>query len=85
MKTWKIIVIAIASVIASATAAFLIIHRRVIAAWINDEELPELPAWHPGCHGGKKLPKCCDEKNVRTAVMKRSFLTAVSKETLPEE
>ena len=62
MKTWKIIVIAIASVIASATAAFLIIHRRVIAAWINDEELPELPAWHPGCHGGKKLPKCCDEK-----------------------
>ena len=59
MKTWKIIVIAIASVIASATAVFLIIHRRVIMAWIKGEELPEPPKWHPFCCSDKELPDCC--------------------------
>ena len=59
MKTWKIIVIAIASVIASVTAAFLIIHRRVIMAWIKGEELSEPPKWHPFCSSNKELPACC--------------------------
>lgn len=64
MKTWKIILIVIASVIASVSAAFLVIHRRVILAWIRGEELPEPPKWHPHCGSKRELPDCCKKKEL---------------------
>jgi len=30
---------------------FLVIHRRVIAAWLTGGEMPEPPEWHKKCFG----------------------------------
>ena len=39
---------------AVACGALLVIHRRVLAAYINGDPMPEPPEWH------KKYFKCCD-------------------------
>ena len=39
----------------ASTCAMLVIHRRVIAACIKGEPMPEPPAWH------KKCFPCCFE------------------------
>ena len=36
-------------VIAVACGLFLFIHRRVIAAYLKGEPLPEAPEWHKTC------------------------------------
>ena len=36
--------------------AWMIIHRRVIAAWLTGGEMPEMPEWH------KKCFKCLEKK-----------------------
>ena len=35
------------------TGVFLIIHRRVIKAWITGGEMPKAPDWHPNFCGIK--------------------------------
>lgn len=35
------------------TGVFLIIHRRVIKAWITGSEMPKPPKWHPNFCGIK--------------------------------
>ena len=49
-NAWKILLICVAVLF----AAFLVIHRRVIAAWITGSPMPEMPEWHKKCF---KCPK----------------------------
>jgi len=35
------------------TGVFLIVHRRVIKAWITGSEMPAVPKWHPNFCGIK--------------------------------
>ena len=37
--------------LAVCCGVFLIIHRRVIAAWLTGTEMPEMPEWHKKCLG----------------------------------
>ncbi len=39
------------------TVVFLIVHRRVIKAWLTGSEMPKAPDWHPNFCGIKNERK----------------------------